>query len=225
MPNRYLRASYTDSKRINALSAEGERMFCRLLVHVDDFGRCEACADLLRGKLFSRQLDKVSETKVKKWIEELADNKLLFLYIVNDQIYIQMDKWEKGRAKTSKCPNPPTDVSKCLQMYTRANKSPDSDSDSDTDTDTDKKFVSPSVEEVEEYVKSKGYSVDAETFVNFYDSKGWMIGKNKMKQWRSAVGTWQKKEPQNHAQSADEGWELQVAWEDEQIEKKKRAQS
>ena len=53
-------------------------------------------------------------------------------------------------------------------------------------------FKPPTVEEVAAYVKEKGYSVDAEQFVAFYESKGWMIGKNKMQKWKSAVATWQR---------------------------------
>lgn len=55
-------------------------------------------------------------------------------------------------------------------------------------------FKPPTVEEVAAYVKEKGYSVDAEKFFSFYDSKGWMIGKNKMQKWRAAVDTWQRKQ-------------------------------
>lgn len=55
-------------------------------------------------------------------------------------------------------------------------------------------FKPPTVEEVAAYVKEKGYSVDAEQFVAFYESKGWMIGKNKMQKWRAAVATWQRKQ-------------------------------
>jgi hypothetical protein len=107
MPNRYLRASYIDSKRINELSPEGERMFVRLLVHVDDFGRCEADPDLLLGKLFARQLGRVSIKDVQSWINELNDKNLVTLYVVGgENLYLQMNKWERGRALTSKHPSP-----------------------------------------------------------------------------------------------------------------------
>lgn len=56
------------------------------------------------------------------------------------------------------------------------------------------RFSPPSLEEVKSYVQEKGYSVDAEQFVNFYESKGWMVGKNKMRNWRAAIATWQKRE-------------------------------
>lgn len=71
-----------------------------------------------------------------------------------------------------------------------------------TDTDTEAKrttkratFVAPSVEEVQTYMAEKG-TIDfseAETFVDFYSSKGWMVGKNKMKDWKAAVRNWLKR--------------------------------
>lgn len=59
-----------------------------------------------------------------------------------------------------------------------------------------RRFAPPSILEVQEYVSEKGYTVDPENFVNFYESKGWMVGKNKMKSWRHSVSTWQKREIQ-----------------------------
>lgn len=56
-----------------------------------------------------------------------------------------------------------------------------------------KNFIPPSVEEVKEYLLSVGSKVDAEAFVAFYESKDWMIGKNKMKNWKSAIVTWEKR--------------------------------
>jgi hypothetical protein len=59
---------------------------------------------------------------------------------------------------------------------------------------SEKRFSPPSIEEVDSYIREKGYTVDAERFVNFYESKGWYVGKNKMKNWRAAVATWQKED-------------------------------
>lgn len=52
------------------------------------------------------------------------------------------------------------------------------------------KFVPPTLEEVKAYIAEKGYKVDAEKWWNYYDSKDWYIGKNKMVKWKSAVATW-----------------------------------
>jgi hypothetical protein len=53
-------------------------------------------------------------------------------------------------------------------------------------------FIPPSIEQVRAYCASRHNNVDAEAFVDFYSSKGWMIGKNKMKDWKSAVRTWER---------------------------------
>ena len=86
----------------------------------------------------------------------------------------------------------------------------DIDIDIDNDIDKEKKekekkasgrFIPPPLEEVEVYIKEKGYNVNAEQWWNFYASKGWMIGKNKMVRWKNAVATWntKSKEQENGA--------------------------
>lgn len=57
-----------------------------------------------------------------------------------------------------------------------------------------KRFTPPTVEQVSEYCQEKGYHIDPEAFVAFYASKGWMVGKSPMKDWKSAVVTWTKSE-------------------------------
>jgi len=53
-------------------------------------------------------------------------------------------------------------------------------------------FVLPLLTEVKAYCKERNNNIDSETFIDFYSSKGWMIGKNKMKDWKAAVRTWEK---------------------------------
>ena len=57
-----------------------------------------------------------------------------------------------------------------------------------------KAFVPPTVEEVRAYCIERGNGVDPETFVDFYASKGWMVGKSKMKDWKAAIRTWERSE-------------------------------
>ena len=52
------------------------------------------------------------------------------------------------------------------------------------------RFVAPTEEEVRQYCLEKDYTLDAQRFVDFYECKGWMVGKNKMKNWKAAVRTW-----------------------------------
>jgi len=56
-----------------------------------------------------------------------------------------------------------------------------------------KYFKKPKISEVEDYCLKRNNNIDAEAFINFYESKGWMVGKNKMKNWKAAIITWEKK--------------------------------
>jgi hypothetical protein len=73
-----------------------------------------------------------------------------------------------------------------------------------TDTDTDiyhaiergqkrKRFVPPALYEVQAYIAEIGGSVDAGQWMDFYESKGWRVGKNPMKDWRACVRTWERR--------------------------------
>jgi hypothetical protein len=53
-------------------------------------------------------------------------------------------------------------------------------------------FKPPTADDVKSYCLERNNFVNAETFINFYESKGWMVGKNKMKDWKACVRTWEK---------------------------------
>ncbi|MBR4656568.1 MAG: helix-turn-helix domain-containing protein [Oscillospiraceae bacterium] len=56
------------------------------------------------------------------------------------------------------------------------------------------RFIPPSIQEVSEYCRERGNSVDPERFIDFYSAKGWKIGKNTMTDWKAAVRTWEKRD-------------------------------
>ena len=91
-------------------------------------------------------------------------------------------------------------------------KKPDTDTGTDIDTDTDtekegvltrgcapqthtpvskRRFQKPSLDEVAAYCAERGCGVDAQRFVDFYESKGWMVGKSPMSDWRASVRLWE----------------------------------
>lgn len=55
-----------------------------------------------------------------------------------------------------------------------------------------KRFIPPTVEEVKAYCQSRKNNIDAERFVDYYTANGWLVGKNKMKDWKAAVRTWER---------------------------------
>lgn len=67
-------------------------------------------------------------------------------------------------------------------------------------------FTPPTLAEVQNYCHEKGFTnVDAERFIDFYESKGWMVGRNKMKDWKASVRNWErdKRSKKNSTGSAD----------------------
>lgn len=62
----------------------------------------------------------------------------------------------------------------------------------DKNEKNNKIFVPPTLENVRGYCQERGNSVDPQRFIDFYESKGWMVGKNKMKDWKAAVRTWER---------------------------------
>ena len=53
------------------------------------------------------------------------------------------------------------------------------------------RFVKPTLEQVSEYCKSRNDNISPDAFIDFYESKGWKVGKNPMKDWKAAVRTWE----------------------------------
>lgn len=56
------------------------------------------------------------------------------------------------------------------------------------------KFVKPSIEEILAYCRERNNNVDANKFYDYYESNGWHVGKNPMKDWKAAIRTWERKE-------------------------------
>lgn len=65
---------------------------------------------------------------------------------------------------------------------------------------TTTKFIPPTDEEVAAYVAGKGYHFNPELFVPFYQSKGWMVGKTPMKDWRASCRTWELEWKKKHGE-------------------------
>lgn len=163
MPNRWVREDAIESDSVNAASWQCEVFWRRLLNRCDDFGRFTANLTLLRTKIFPLQMDKVSEVDVARLLSECESVGLLFAYKGPDgKPYLVLNKFEKGRAKNSKYPDPPPEVCarmqafvyKCTHAKTNAPTSdPDPDPDPDSATDPERgahaaEPVIPTVDEI-----------------------------------------------------------------------------
>lgn len=60
-----------------------------------------------------------------------------------------------------------------------------------------KRFQPPSVSEVADYCRERGNTINAEQFVDFYEARGWKLGRQTMRDWKAAVRTWERREQPN----------------------------
>ena len=106
-----------------------------------------------------------------------------------------------GRPKSQPNPKEPTGLNENPSEAKKADSDSKSDSKSKSDSDSgSKRFVKPTPKELVAHFESKGSnSNEAENFFNFYESKGWLVGKSKMKVWKSSASLWISKNKQNHS--------------------------
>ena len=82
-----------------------------------------------------------------------------------------------------------------------------------------KRFTPPTLEEVTAYCIERNNSVDPQHFIDYYTSNGWLVGKNKMKDWKAAVRTWERNgysnksvKPNTKAQELDDFYNVASDW-------------
>lgn len=132
---------------------------------------------------------------------ELLDDGTFYMSEVEKMIGSETEWAEKKRAyrlNSGQCPQsvlPMSDKSKSIEK--------DIDKDIDIippiippkgEKKKTNRFVPPTIDEISEYCRERKNNINPERFFDFYECKGWMVGKNKMKDWKAAVRTWEKHE-------------------------------
>ena len=112
------------------------------------------------------QKDRIQPTKYQEELAELVveDNGAYSRPCIHDSVYIDKNSIDKNRL--------------------------DKISIGESEGAKRKRFVPPTIEEIEAYGNETKYKIDAERFIAHYESNGWMVGKNKMKDWKGAVRNW-----------------------------------
>ena len=139
-------------------------------------GKCIASTD------YFCKLYEVSRISIQKWLKILENNN----YIKRVNIYKQGSKQILTRVITLiNTPNKEKFTDNTNINITNTNL-----------TDSNKKalFKKPTLDQVKNYCILRKNNIDAEAFIDFYESKNFMIGKNKMKDWKAAVRTWERRE-------------------------------
>jgi hypothetical protein len=143
-------------------------------------GKCTASTE------YFCRLYEVSRASIQNWLKMLDDNG----YIIRVLIYRQGSK--EILSRYIKLVDKPS-----LKMCTD-NTNINITNTNLTDSNKKAFFKKPTVEEVHQYCNERKNKVCADAFIDFYESKDWMVGSNKMKNWKACVRTWEKRENRNN---------------------------
>ena len=163
------------------LTANAKLLYGEITALCNEKGYCWATNE------YFANLYGVSKTSISKWISSLIQKEYIFsetIYkegtkeILNRYLRIVKDPIEEklNRGIEEKLKDNNTNINNTInnkEIYKE-------------------RFKKPTLEEVKEYCEERNNGIDAEMFINFYESKGWMVGKNKMKDWKASVRTWEK---------------------------------
>lgn len=210
MPNRILKESICVSDSVNSLGWFEEVLFYRLIVNCDDYGRYDARPLIIKNKLFPLK-ENLTVKNVTEAINKLARVGLIVLYENDGRPFLFLPTWndhQSIRAKKSKFPDPGNNLHaneiNCEKMNANVpviQSYSESESESYLKAKTRARFAPPSLADVREYCIQRGNSVDPETFIDFYSSKGWKVGSEPMKDWKACVRTWEKRQNNRTANS------------------------
>ena len=139
-------------------------------------GKCTAST-----KYFST-IYEVSRISIQKWLKILEDKN----YIKRVNIYKQGSKEIETRIITL--------VNDSSKEKLTNNTNTKVYNNNNTMYNNKERFKKPDLLDIKNYCLERKNNIDAEAFIDFYDSKNWKIGKNKMKDWRAAIRTWERRD-------------------------------
>jgi hypothetical protein len=174
-------------------------LYIGTIVFADDLGRFKATPKWLRAKIFP--YDDVTEQQISQFLQKLAGKNKIKLYEVLGEPYGQHTKWlkynrpRKDRKQATNPPPPKTTNGQPDDNQAATNGQPLVAPEEKRREEKREDKIPPKIEEVSKYCEERKNGVNPSKWHDFYSSKGWMVGRNKMKDWRAAVRTWESSAP------------------------------
>tara|TARA_Y100000114_G_C11732936_1_gene314604 strand:+ start:522 stop:1136 length:615 start_codon:yes stop_codon:yes gene_type:complete len=147
------------------------------------------------NRYFSKLYNK-NKVTISRWIKELRDKGLINVTIV----------YKEG---TKEIENRYIDICdggnsiNVKQVLTKKLKNNNTSNNNNTTYSNKRRFVKPSIDDIIVYCQERNNNICAETFYDFYETKDWKVGKNKMKDWKACVRTWEKRDTKNNKSKID----------------------
>ena len=161
--------------------------------------------DATLGKIFRKLIEEAKETRQRVSEQNRAnvrkrysvEKKSTKSYERSDSDYETPTKsYDRSDSyNSSPSPTPLTSHDNNIYINNINNKESEEDTSNavncSNSSESPKRFVKPTMEEVQEYIREKNLTVNAEKFYAFYEAGGWMVGKRPMKSWKMALIYWQ----------------------------------
>lgn len=216
---RMIDPNFWQSEDISRLSPFARLLFIGMISNADDEGRGRANTNYLKSIIFP--YDDIRVAEVDKALSEISHNTSVVVYDVAHSKYYAFTNWTKWQRvdKPQISIIPPFEdhsendsgISPELIENDSSLKEEKRKEENIKDALTpSRKKIPPALEDVQAYCVERNNGVDAQRFIDFYESKGWLVGKAKMKDWRASVRTWESKNGggSSEPKKIDGGFEL-----------------
>ena len=178
---------------LKALKSEGKliRYVGNMLIPYDEKGLAKLTrtdVDTVRSALML--FDKIG-------LISRLDTGEIFISQLNEMVGTETDKAKLMRQKRAKEKLISNNVTQELpECYTEIEleKEKELKKDIEVEGETTTRFHKPSISEIQQYCEERQNTINAEKFFNYYEANGWKVGKNKMKDWKACVRTWEQNE-------------------------------
>ena len=178
---------------LKALKSEGKliRYVGNMLIPYDEKGLAKLTrtdVDTVRSALML--FDKIG-------LISRLDTGEIFISQLNEMVGTETDKAKLMRQKRAKEKLISNNVTQELpECYTEIEleKEKELKKDIEVEGETTTRFHKPSISEIQQYCGERQNTINAEKFFNYYEANGWKVGKNKMKDWKACVRTWEQNE-------------------------------
>jgi hypothetical protein len=209
---RTIKPQICTSRVVARMTLEAQFLWERMWLFCDDEGRLDYHPDILKGEAFPL-VKQMTADVIDKCVKEMAEQQLITVYDIGERTYIEVRNWHEHQKiknpTASKLPPPPA-ITPNQGSPTPERGKPTGNQGSPTPLEVGirnkevgkkeppiggskenrKRFSAPTPAEVDAYCSEEGYGVDGERFCAFYASKGWVVGKSPMRDWKAAVRGW-----------------------------------
>lgn len=204
---RMLTRKVTDDDNFVALSSSAQALYLHLNLGADDDGFCNQISTaMFKAHASVQDLEALLEKRyllqfengvivIKHWRMANALRKDRYTQTTFKDELAKLKVKENGAytyADNSGLPSGCQLVANRLPQNRVDKSREDKDRVEESVVEKRKRFSPPTVEEVAAYCDERGNNIDPQHFVDYYSARGWMIGKNHMKDWKAAVRTWEK---------------------------------